>query len=89
METPVYKVRRRFMLKSSTLASVGYDLDAQVLEVEFIAGAVYCYQNVTPEIYCRLLNSPSERGNSLSIGQYFVDEIKKQPDKYPFTRVPS
>jgi hypothetical protein len=51
---------KRQKVKSSTIASVGYDVKTKVLEVEFINGDVYTYSNVPKEIYFAFLKSSSK-----------------------------
>lgn len=41
----------RLPVESSSLASVGYLIDSQTLEVEFRSGAVYRYFDVPQEIH--------------------------------------
>ena len=57
-------------VSSSTLLSVGYDSDTQILEVEFINGNVYEYKNVPQIVYENLMSAPS-------CGSYFSREISK------------
>jgi hypothetical protein len=54
----------RNSVSSSLLASVGYDSDEQVLEVELQDGKVYQYMDIPEETYRDLLNADS-------IGRYF------------------
>jgi len=57
-------------VSSSNLASVGYDLNSNTLEVEFNHGGIYQYSNVPESIYSGLMNASSH-------GQYFDAKIKK------------
>jgi hypothetical protein len=59
----------RIPVKSSNLASVGYDAETQVLEVEFTSGQVYQYQDVPPEKHKALLKAES-------LGRYFGQNIR-------------
>ena len=59
----------RQSVSSSNLASVGYDADNEILEVEFNNGGVYQYFDVPAEIYEDLMNAPSH-------GQYFSANIR-------------
>ncbi|RYC50381.1 KTSC domain-containing protein [Flagellimonas olearia] len=59
----------RQSVNSSNLASVGYDADNEILEVEFNNGGVYQYFDVPAEIYEDLMNAPSH-------GQYFSANIR-------------
>ncbi|MFZ6665651.1 KTSC domain-containing protein [Peijinzhouia sedimentorum] len=60
---------KRIPLASSTIASVGYDKAARILEIEFHHGAVYQYIDVPESVYKELMGSPSK-------GSYFINEIK-------------
>ena len=40
----------RQYVSSSNIASIGYDPDNQVLEIEFLSGAVYQYYDV-PQVF--------------------------------------
>jgi len=60
---------KREPLESSSLASVGYDAGRQVLEVEFLNGGVYEYDDVPQETYHALLEADSK-------GRYLNAEIK-------------
>lgn len=67
----------RQRVSSSNLASVGYDADSSVLEVEFHGGEIYQYSGVPQEIYQRLMRASSH-------GSYFYRNIR---DKYPTKRI--
>ena len=54
---------------SSNLRSVGYDVTASLLEIEFRDGGVYQYRNVPESIYQNLMSAGSK-------GTYFNDHIK-------------
>jgi hypothetical protein len=54
---------------SSDLASIGYDLNSQVLEVEFRTGAVYEYHGVPANTHAALMSAQSH-------GRYFNQYIK-------------
>lgn len=60
----------RTPVSSSMIASIGYDVNAQRLEVEFKRGAVYEYFEVPEEIYLNLLSAES-------VGKYFDAAVKK------------
>ena len=60
----------RLPVTSTDINSVGYDVDNQVLEVEFHKGGTYQYFNVTQNIYDDLMVSESK-------GKYFNLNIKK------------
>ncbi len=59
----------RERVKSSVIASVGYDPDAQVLEVRFHSGRTYRYFDVPPRVYGQLVAADS-------VGAYFNTEVK-------------
>ena len=67
----------RDYVESSSLQSVGYDEECQVLEVEFRNGAVYQYQDCPKLTYEELMNSASK-------GQFFNAEIR---NRLPYSRV--
>lgn len=67
----------RVSVSSSNIASVGYDEETKVLEVEFHSGAVYQYLNVEQIIYNDMIGSSS-------VGKYFIANVK---DSYSFIRI--
>jgi KTSC domain len=75
------RVRRTRMLRqdvdSSELRSVGYKVDAAVLEAEFHSGDVYHYFDVPAELVVELLEAES-------IGRYFNVHIRS---KFRFKQV--
>ncbi|UJP11127.1 KTSC domain-containing protein [Microbacterium sp. KUDC0406] len=64
---------RRRSVRSSAIASVGYDPGTAVLEVEFHSAEVYRYFAVPPSVHRALLEAPS-------VGRYFQEHIR---DRYP------
>ncbi|MGY1841001.1 MULTISPECIES: KTSC domain-containing protein [unclassified Modestobacter] len=56
-------------MQSSSVRSVGYDLDSHVLQLEFVDGGVYDYLDVPPEEALAMLESAS-------IGRYVNTSIK-------------
>jgi hypothetical protein len=60
---------RRRPVNSSSVKSVGYDLAASTLELEYVNGSVYQYYEVPQPTYAGLLAAPS-------IGAYVNAEIK-------------
>ena len=64
-------------VESSVLASAGYDVETQLLEIEFHSGAIYRYLEVPEEIYRRLLAAESK-------GHFFGANIR---DKFRSERV--
>lgn len=57
-------------VQSSNIASIGYDRDEKILEIEFHSGGIYQYFNVPESIYFGLMSASSH-------GQYFNVYIKK------------
>ena len=68
---------KREPVESSNLASVGYDTDNKILEIEFNHGGVYQYFDVPQDVYDELMNADSH-------GKYFVHNIK---DEYEYDRI--
>ena len=59
----------RTPVKSSYIAAIGYDLEKNVMEVQFKNGGIYRYFAVSPETYASLIHaSQSEDG---SVGKLF------------------
>jgi len=65
---------KRISVASSSIASIGYDKKASVLEIEFHHGAIYQYADVSEKVYEELMSSPAQ-------GAYFMNEIK---DKFEY-----
>jgi hypothetical protein len=61
----------RTPVSSSNLASIGYDAESLVLEVEFNNGRVYQYFDVPQGTYDELMGASSK-------GSYMNNVIKKQ-----------
>lgn len=57
-------------MRSSTIAEIGYDEDKSTLEIEFLAGGIYEYYNVSSTVFSGLLGAQS-------IGRYFDQYVKK------------
>lgn len=64
-------------VSSRSIAAVGYDDDAEALEIEFVTGAVYRYSGVPQDVFEDLREAPSK-------GAFFNRLIK---DAYPFEQV--
>lgn len=60
----------RIAVTSSNLASVGYDPQCHILEVEFLGGSVYQYYGVPEQVYRSLMSAGSH-------GSYFSAYIRK------------
>lgn len=61
----------RTLVSSSNLASIGYDAESLVLEVEFNNGRVYQYFDVPQGTYNELMSASSK-------GSYMNNVVKKQ-----------
>lgn len=60
-------------VRSSNLRSVAYDMESQVLEIEFANGSVYEYAGVPSAVHAALMPAASH-------GSFFNRNIK---DRYP------
>lgn len=60
---------KRINVISSSIKSVGYNIDNQILEIEFSRGTIYQYRNVPSSQVMRLIFADS-------IGKYFHQNIK-------------
>ena len=68
---------KRQSVESSNLASIGYDAENEILEVEFNHGGVYQYFDVPKEEYEALMNADS-------LGSYFYHNIR---DVYEYEKL--
>ena len=62
---------KRQSVDSSNLASIGYDAENEILEVEFKHGGIYQYFGVPENAYEELMNADSQ-------GVYFSANIKNE-----------
>ncbi|RPH33090.1 MAG: KTSC domain-containing protein [Bacteroidales bacterium] len=60
---------KRTPVSSASIASVGYDPEKQILEIEFLHGAIYQYFDVPKEVYEELMSANSH-------ASYFMYSIK-------------
>ncbi len=67
------------MVVSTEIEWIGYEAKRNMLQVEFIVGGIYQYDNVPFSVYENFLNAPS-------YGCFFDSEIKGQ---YPYRKVRS
>ncbi|MEP7016347.1 MAG: KTSC domain-containing protein [Verrucomicrobiota bacterium] len=67
----------RAPVASGAIASVGYSKRLQILEIEFLNGAIYRYNGVPRSIYHKLMSSPSK-------AHYFHEHIK---GNFPSSRI--
>lgn len=68
---------QRNHVNSSDIASIGYDADSNILEIEFLSGGVYQYLSVPVNIFSGIMSASSH-------GSYFHQFIK---DKYGFKKI--
>lgn len=68
---------KREPVESSMIASIGYDANAETLEVEFNAGGLYQYEGVPKEVYEEFVSAESH-------GRYFLYNIR---DAYTYRKV--
>lgn len=59
----------RQSVESSNLASIGYDVENEILEIEFNHGGVYQYFDVSMHVYEELMDADSH-------GVYFSANIR-------------
>jgi hypothetical protein len=67
----------RQSVSSSNIASIGYDVNSQTLEVEFLNGGVYQYFDVPQHVYEELMGAGSK-------GKHLASNIKGY---YRYSRV--
>ena len=63
----------RQSVDSSNLASIGYDEENEILEIEFNHGGIYQYSDVPKDEYESLMNADS-------LGSYFYHNIRGEYD---------
>lgn len=78
---PEIRVRTLLAVGSSQIAAVGYDDVAMQLVIRFNSGGTYAYSNVTEQVAAELVF------NQKSVGSYFIQNIKRREDLYPFVRI--
>jgi hypothetical protein len=61
----------RQTVSSTSIRSVGYDAEKNVLEIEFQSGVVYAYSQVPREVYVDFMHAASH-------GQFFTQYIRDQ-----------
>lgn len=67
----------RYSVASSNISSIGYDVQTQTLEVEFLNGTIYQYYGVPQNMYDQLMQQGSK-------GRFLNTYIK---NAYAFSRV--
>jgi uncharacterized protein len=60
---------KRQAVTSSNIGAIGYDVNSQTLEIEFLNGGVYQYFDVPEHVYDDLMGASSQ-------GQYLAQSIK-------------
>ena len=68
---------RIYQVESSNIKTVAYDSHKMALVIEFQGGAIYCYDEVTPDEVGELMFAES-------IGQYFNKNIARN---FNYTRI--
>ena len=68
-------VRQR--VSSSNISSIGYDINSNILEIEFHDGGIYQYHGVSESAYNSLMSAASH-------GSYFSNFIK---DRYNYRQI--
>lgn len=58
-------------VKSSNIHSIGYELATRTLEVEYNAGGIYQYLNLSARLHVALMQAPSK-------GTYLSERIKNR-----------
>ena len=62
-------------MTSSNIASIGYDVTSQILEIEFLNGTIYQYYDVPEILFEGLMSADSH-------GKYLNEYIKKGGFRY-------
>lgn len=68
---------QRKQVQSSDITSIGYDVNLNILEIEFLSGGIYQYLSVPENIFYGIMSASSH-------GSYFHQFVK---DKYGFKKV--
>ena len=63
----------RVPVDSTMMKSVGYDRTTRTLEIEFLSGRIYQYDQVGPSVMDELMETAEE---GLSVGRYFNLRIR-------------
>jgi hypothetical protein len=68
----------RTKVESTILLSIGYEPDSELLELEFLSGAIYGYLDVPPYAYMALMESNSKDAyfEKFIHDKYDVEKIK-------------
>jgi hypothetical protein len=65
---------------SSQIDSAGHDEGSDTLQICFVNGGTYQYDNVTREQFDELMSAPSA-------GAWFAKNIKRNPKNHPYTKI--
>ena len=77
-----YPLIERQPVKSSVVASIGYDLETKTLAVEEVkTGDVWLYSNVPPELAVAFESAPS-------MGVFYHKALAHKPELYPRRKLP-
>lgn len=63
----------RTKVRSSNLASIGYDAESHILEVEFKTRTVYQYFNVPESVFVAFMNAQS---HGKFLNEYIIDNFR-------------
>jgi len=55
-------MERKPVTQGRNIATVGYDVASQTLEVEFSSGGIYSYASVPPDVHDKLIHAESQGG---------------------------
>lgn len=74
-------------VESSQFESYGYDPTTETLQVKFHGyggkpGNTYQYRNFSATDWAAMRDAPSK-------GSHFINNVKKFPDRYPYSRLPN
>lgn len=73
--TPDGREMTRIRVDSSSIASVGYLPDQRLMEVEFVTGRLYAYEEVPETVFRELLAAES-------VGRYFSAHVRPAGYRY-------
>lgn len=68
----------RIRVRSSNIASIGYDQHRQILEVEFLTSSIYQYYGVSESVFRAFINAQSHGKflNSNIVNNYSYKQVK-------------
>jgi hypothetical protein len=65
----------RQRVQSSALASIGYSKRLHILEIEFVNGAIYRYDEIPPSVYRELIRRIRKRVTTIRILKATIDRF--------------